>query len=138
MATPIDTAGQADQLADLFLKLSMALDQYRADNLARLTPDQLHQLSDNAQHLDDFAMHFTVVAIGATLAGIQGEINTITRATADANQAIKTAAKIERVATIAAAAVALGAAIAAGNPGTIASAASGLVTAIGGSGSTKH
>jgi hypothetical protein len=128
---PVNTAAQAEQLSDLFRQLSMTLDQYRAANVAELSEEQRHQLADNAQHLDDFAEQFVGEAIEATIASIQGNINNIMAATKDAQQAFKTAAKIEKVASIAAAAVALGAAIASGNPGTIGSAVSGLASAVG-------
>jgi hypothetical protein len=45
------------------------------------------RLSDCAQHLDDFAMQFTAQAISATIASSKG----VSRATADAQKAIKTA-----------------------------------------------
>jgi hypothetical protein len=130
--SPDDTAAQARQLASQFLQLSMAVDRVRADKLTTLSQDDLHRLSDCAQHLDDFAMQFTAQAISATLASIQGSLANIMGATADAKKAIKTAKTIQNVASIAAAAVVLGAAIASGNPATIASAASGLVSSIGG------
>jgi hypothetical protein len=131
---PVNIADQAQQLSDLFRQLSMSLDQYRAANAAALSAGQRQQLADNAQHLDDFAEQFTGQAIQATVTSIQGNIKNIIAATQDAQKAIKKAALIEKVASIAAAAVALGAGIATGNPETIASAADGLVSAIGGNG----
>ncbi|MGO4885296.1 MAG: hypothetical protein ACLP59_31395 [Bryobacteraceae bacterium] len=132
--SPSDIATQASQLADLFMQLSMALDKYRAAHATELTSDERHQLADNAQHLDDFSEQFTAEAIGATLAGIQANVNNIIKATKDAQKAIKTVAAIEKVVAITSAAVALGASIASGNPGTIASAAGALAESVAGNG----
>jgi hypothetical protein len=128
---PNDTADQARQLAQLFLQLSMGVDQYRAAH-PELDPDQRRQLADIAERLDDFSEQFSAQESAALLAGIQGNLANIVKATKDAQQAVKTIAKIERVIAITAAAVTLGAAIASGNPSTIASAASGLIDAIAG------
>jgi hypothetical protein len=130
--SPKTTAAQADQLGDLFLKLSMTCDAYRADHAGELSLDDRHRLADIAQHLDDFSEAFTAQAITATLASIQVNISNISDATKDAQRAVKTAAKIQEVFSIGGAAVALAASIVTLNPGTIASAAAGLVSAIGG------
>ena len=128
---PIDQAAQAGQIADFFEKLSLGLDQYRAANTAKLLPEQRQQLADNAQRLAGYSEQFTADAIAATLAKIQDNVANLINATKDAKQAIKTAAAIEKVASIAAAAITLGLSIASGNPGSIATSVTGLVTAVG-------
>jgi hypothetical protein len=125
----IDPATQASQIADLFQKLSLGLDQYRAANTS-LSPEQRQQFATNAQRLAGYSEQFTADAIGATLAGIQDNVANLISATKDAQQAIKTAAKIEKVASIAAAAITLGASIATGNPATILTSVTGLVKAV--------
>jgi|HubBroStandDraft_1064217.scaffolds.fasta_scaffold312568_1 hypothetical protein len=118
----VNPEAQADQLADLFRQLSVTLDEFRAAHMNLLSGDQSNQLADNAQRLDDFAEQFTGQAIAETLASIQGNINNITAAMKDAQRAVNAATKVERVASLAAAAIALGGSIAAGKFGTILSA----------------
>jgi hypothetical protein len=128
--TAPDIAAQARELSLLFLKLSMATDQFRHDHFDELSATMRAQLKDQAQHLDDLSDHFTAAAIGAILKLIQDDLDNIKGATQRAQQAIATIQKIEKVASIVSAGVALGAAIFAGNPGNIGSAVTALSDAI--------
>jgi ABC-type transport system involved in cytochrome bd biosynthesis fused ATPase/permease subunit len=128
--TSPDIAAQARELSQLFLRMSMAVDQFRFEHSAELSPAMRSQLKDQAQHLDDLSDHYTATAIGATLKQIQDDLDEIRAATKDASQAILTIQKIEKVAAIVSAGVSLAAAIFAGNPASIEASVVALVTAV--------
>jgi len=125
-ATPQE---QAAQLSDLFLKLSIAIDQVR-DNTPALTADQVQTLGTVARHLDEISGQLNAAAVAQILQRIQPNINQIVQATKDAQQAVKTIKKIENVVAIATASLSLATAILAGNPQTILSAAAGVGSAV--------
>jgi hypothetical protein len=127
---PIDAAKEAGDLADLFNSLSQALDDFRL-SLPPSTPQgQLGQLKDEAQALEDKAHFFTAQAIGATLQSIQPDLAKIKAATAEAAAQVAKLNTIEKVISIATAALALGASIASGNPGSIIATAEDLAQAV--------
>jgi len=121
---------QAAQLADLFLQLSMTVDQVRAK--PGVSDAESQSLGTVARQLDELSEQLNAAAIAQILQGIQPEINRIIQTTKDAQQAIKTIGSIQKVFSIAGAALTLAAAFVAGNPTTILSAAAGVATAIGG------
>lgn len=128
---PIDPAVDAGELADLFNDLSQALDDFRlGDHDPAIPADQLARLKDEAQALEDRAHFFTAQAIGATLQSIQPDLANIKAVTAEAKAQIGVLNEVSRVISIATSALSLGTAIAAGNPGSIVSAASALAQTI--------
>ena len=120
---------QAAQLSELFLKLSMAIDQFR-DTATGLTTEQVLNLGTVARHLDEISGQLNAAAIAEILRRVQPSVDKIVKATKDAQKAVKTVKKIQSVVANATASLALAAAIVAGNPGTIESAVGGLVTAV--------
>src|SRR5579871_6692715 len=125
-ATPQE---QAAQLSDLFLKLSIAIDQVR-DTAPALSAEQVQMLGTVARHLDELSEQLNAAAIADILQRIQPNIAQIVQATKDAQQAVKTIKKIENVVAIATASLTLATAILAGNPQTILSAAAGVASAV--------
>jgi uncharacterized phage infection (PIP) family protein YhgE len=124
---PIDPAAEADQLVDLFNNLSQALDAFRlADHVPPIATDELARLKDDAQALEDCAHYFTAQAIGATLQSIQPDLANIKAVTAQAKTQLGKLNDISKVISIGASALSLGTAIAAGNPASIAAAATAL------------
>ena len=124
---PIDPAAEAGQLADLFNGLSQALDDFRLDDHNPPIPgDQLARLKDEAQALEDRAHYFTAQAIGATLQSIQPNLANIKAVTTQAKNQLGVLNDVSKVISIATSALSLATAIAAGNPGSIATAATAL------------
>lgn len=130
-ATP-STQDQAAQLADLFLQLSMMVDHIRATD-PDLSDSDAQSLGTLARQLDELSDQLNAAAIANILQSIQPNITDIIQTTKNAQAAIKEAGKIQKVFSIAGAALTLAASFVAGNPSTILSAAAGLATAIGGS-----
>lgn len=124
---------QAEQLADGFLQLSMTLDQIRATD-SSLSDADAQTLGTIARQLDELSDQLNAAAIVGILQSIQPNINNIIQTTKDAQNAIKTIGKIQKIVSIGGAALTLAAAIVSGNPATVLSAAAGVVKAIGGSG----
>lgn len=127
--TPIDPAAEANQLANLFYSLSQAVDDVRlGGTLTDATPADLGRLKDEAQALDDRAHYFTAQAIGATLQKIQPDLAKIKAITAQAKTQLGTLNTVSKAIGIATAGLGLGAAIATGDPASIAAAANTLAT----------
>jgi hypothetical protein len=137
---PINPAVEARRLADLFSSLSQALDEFRlGEHDPPIPADQFARLKKDAQALEDRAHFFTAKAIGATLQSIQADLSNIKAVTAQAKTQLVVLKDISRVISIATSALALGSAIAAGNPGSIAAATAELAgtLASGGVGSSE-
>ncbi len=126
------TQDQARALAEGFLAVSKAVGDFRLANFSLLTPDQQAALRDLQQQLSNQSLHFTAVAIQITLDDLQGTLERIGQVTAQVNQAVTNLNDIRRVITVATSFVGLGAAIASGNPGTIATAVQGTIQAVAG------
>jgi hypothetical protein len=128
---PIDQSAEAGQLADLFNSLSQALDDFRlGDRDPPIPSDQLARLKSHAQALQDRAHFFTAQSIGATLQSIQPDLAKIKSVTAQAKAQLGVLNEVSKVISIATSTLSLGEAIAAGNPGSIASAATALAQMI--------
>jgi hypothetical protein len=123
----IDPAAEANQMADLFNDLSQAVDDFRLSDLdPPLSTDQASRLKDEAQSMEDRAHYFTAEAIGATLQSIQPDLANIKAVTAEAKSQLNNLDDISKAISIATSALSLGTAIAAGNPMSIAAAATAL------------
>src|ERR1700733_3387547 len=117
---------QAGQLSSLFLPLSMTLDQIRASTS---NTAQAQSLGTISRQLDELSDELNAAAIAQTLQSIQPNIANIIQITKDAQNQVKSINDIQKVFSIAGAALTLAASIVGGNPATILSAASGVVTA---------
>lgn len=126
------TQDQARALADGFFEISKAVGDYRFAHFDDLEPDQLNALHSLQQQLSNQSNHFTAVAIEITLDDLQPALDRIGHITVEVNKAVKTLNDIRRVITIATNMVTLGAAIASGNPTTIASAIQDAMQAVQG------
>jgi len=120
---------QAAQLSDLFLKLSIAIDQFRS-TAPGLSNEQVLTLGTVARHLDEISGQLNAEAVAEILQRIQPSIAKIVQATKDAQQAVKTIKKIESVVAIATASLALATAILSGNLSTVESAIGGVASAV--------
>ena len=117
-----DAAETARQLADLFAQAAKAIDDYRAQHLKQLTPQQRMDLEEAIGKIDDVHDECTADAIAATLESIQSDLDRIAGVTAQAQQALQHLETVEKVTKIASAVAELGAAIMSGNYGAIPSA----------------
>jgi hexokinase len=129
-ATAIDPVAEANNLANLFNDLSQAVDAFRLNFRPPLQQEEMSRLKDEAQALQDRAHHFTAEAIGATLQTIQPQLADITAVTTKAKKQLQNLNNVSKAINIATSALALGVAIAAGDPATIASAAQALATLV--------
>jgi hypothetical protein len=128
---PIDQAAEAGRLADLFNNLSQALDDFRlGDHIPPLTVDESARIKDQAQELEGLSQNFTAQAIGAALQSIESDLANIKAVTAQTETQLGVLNDASKVISIAASALTLGVAIAAGNPSAIADAAKGLAQTI--------
>ena len=129
---PIDPAFEAHQLVDLFGALSQTLSRYLvSDKIPRGTPPaELARLQKAADDLEDLANHFEAEAIKATLQAIQPDLARIKAVTADAKTQLGHLNTVSKVISIATAAVALGTAIASGDPAAILGAVGPFVQAV--------
>jgi hypothetical protein len=126
---PVDLAAAAAELADVFNDLSNVLDEFRIANLAPDTPRD-KEIKAHAQALEDQSHRFTAESIGAALQSIQADLANIKTVTRQAKDQLKSLNDFSKAVCIATAAVGLGAAIAAGKPDSILSAADALRQAL--------
>jgi hypothetical protein len=129
------TAAQALQLAKDYNESSNAIGDFRLKNWDKLSAEERLVLGNTGRTLLDHSQDLITYAVGKILDDTQASLNDIRKATADANQTIKTIKNIKKVISIGAALVALAAAIYTENPSGIASAVKGVITAVGTNGS---
>ncbi len=127
---PVQPAITAELLAKLFYGLSQSVDDYRIGHWETLSEGERGRLKDEAQSLDTRAHYFTAEALGDALQAIASDLQQIDRTTADAKAALAVLKKGVNAVRIATAATALAAAIATGDPATVAGAVAGLGKAI--------
>jgi exopolyphosphatase/pppGpp-phosphohydrolase len=113
------TEDQARALADKFLKASEAVSDYRFQNGATLSSEVVLTLKSLQFKLANQSDDFTALAIKLTLQDLEQTVAQIVKITGQARDAIATLNDERRAISIAANLVALGEAIAAGNPGGI-------------------
>ena len=129
--TPVSQE-QLDKLSNFFLELSMTLDQIRASD-ARLSDAETKQLGAMARQLNELSGEVDAAAIGQLLAGLQPRLDNIIQTTRAAQEQAKEAKTIQKVFSIAGAALTLASALASGSAPAVLAAAGGLGGAIGGS-----
>ena len=128
----------ADQLTSIAQQLhdvAVAIGQFRLDQIhdgAQLDDPCIVQLLGLQFSLLNTSSSFALQAATIELADADKAADVIKSATDDANVAIKNAAKINKVVTVASAVIVLAAAVMTGNMGSIFSAVDGVKNAIGG------
>ena len=124
--TPLDLKN----LAALFNDMADAVLAYRKQNGATLSDAETLQLTTQFGQLISSAETMEHLAVAGVLPGIATDVKDLQSASHGAIAALKTISDVQKIVTIAIAAVALGAAIAAPTPGTIAAALSVLVQGV--------
>jgi hypothetical protein len=124
------TSDQAFALAQSYHDLSVELGNYRFRVHHELTPAQRRRLQDLQFDLLNTSTQFNALSISLALDDLQQTLDDIGAATDRMNKAIKKLKDIQKVIAIATAAVTLGGAIISMNPGAIADALGGVVTAV--------
>lgn len=122
----IDQAAESAAIAESFFRLSQAVEQFRI-NAAGLSEADKERLDAESQMLEIRANFFNAQSIGATLQSLQPSLENLKKVTADAKTSLEKLKSIENVIAIATAGVALGAAIAAGDVGSV----GGALTTLG-------
>jgi len=124
--TPLDLKN----LAALFDDLADAVLDYRRQKGATLSDAQKRQLTSQFGQLISYAETLEDMAVSGALAGVGTDVRDLQSASHDAIQALQTIANVQKAISIAVAAVAVGAAIVAPAPGTIAGALGLLVKTV--------
>jgi hypothetical protein len=124
------TAAQALQLAKDYNESSNAIGDFRLKNWDKLSAEDRLVLGNTGRTLLDHSQDLITYAVGKILDDTQASLNDIRKATADANQTIKTINEIKKVISIGAALVTLAAAIYTENPSGIASALKGVISVV--------
>ena len=125
-----DPAAQANALADRFYAASAALDSFRLSFTPPLPLAEQQRLRDESNALTTRAHYFTAQAVGATLAAIQGSLAGIHATTDQAIAQLQHLRDVDKAINLATSLLTLGTALAAGDPGTVLSAAQGLAQAL--------
>ena len=107
-------------LAKLFKEAALAVGQYQLDHWETLSTSQRRELTDTEYAILDHSQDLITTAVGRQLDETQTALADIQRATGGATHAIQTLQNFQQVLAVAAGLVALGAAVATGNPSSIA------------------
>ena len=107
-------------LAKLFKEAALAVGQYQLDHWDTLSKNQRCELTETEYAILDHSQDLITAAVGVQLDETKTALADIQRATGVATHAIQTLQNLQQVLTVAAGLVALGAAVATGNPGSIA------------------
>lgn len=124
--TPLDLKN----LAALFDDMADAVLSYRRQNGAALSDAQKRQLTTQFGQLISCAETLEHMAVSGALSDVGTDVKDLQSASHDAIQALQTIANVQKAISIAVAAVAVGAAIVAPAPGTIAGALGILVKTV--------
>jgi hypothetical protein len=128
----LETTDRARTIARAFAMMSEAIDEFRHRHAQQLTDAQRESLLDEAVRLDDYSDAFTAEAIAKTLDSLKDDVDNLAAAAEQAAAALAKVKAIEKITGITAAALALGASIAAGDLGGIGSSVKDLVSAVQG------
>ena len=124
--TPLDLKN----LAALFDDMADAVLGYRRQNGAALSDTQKRQLTTQFGQLISYSETLEHMAVSGALSGVGTDVKDLQSASHDAIQALQTIANVQKAISIAVAAVAVGAAIVAPAPGTMAAALATLVKTV--------
>jgi hypothetical protein len=108
------SAEQARELADRFLETAEAVKSYRSARRRELPAEERQALKDTEIDLRNQSSDLTTTAVGLTLEGVRSDLEDLLNVTAEAKEAIATAA------------LKLGAALASKNPAAVVAAANEL------------
>jgi hypothetical protein len=125
-------AAQAQELAQEFHDMAVAIGAYRLVYVTTLTNTQQYQLQNLQLQCIQYSNSFITLGLFAQQANLAAALQSIKQQTTIAQQAISTINNIDKVLQIATAAAVLGASIASMNPSAVASGIQGLVTATAG------
>ena len=107
----IDQALEAGNLARLFFELSDAVEEFRLDH-PQLSQAEKDRLDAQAEDLEAKANAFNAEAIGDILQTLHTSLENLKHVTSDAKNAVSTLRTVDKVFSIATAALALGVALA--------------------------
>lgn len=124
------SSDQAYEFANEFHDLSVAVGNYRFDQWDDLNEAQRKRLEDLQWTLMNYSSDFTAQALNFVVDDLQGTVDKITAATANANKAIANIKLVSQVLAIAASATVLGASIMSGNADGALKAADDLLQAV--------
>jgi hypothetical protein len=124
------TAAQAHNLAEEFHDIAAAIGAYRLAQVSTLTDTQQYQLQNLQLQCVQYSTGFITLGLFAQQANLVATLQTITKQTTAAQQAISTINTIDKVLQIATAAAVLGASIASMNALAVGSGIQGLITAV--------
>lgn len=118
---------QARDLAEMYLKLSHELGEYRFAKWNEIAPAE-RQIIENAEwDLLNYSSSFITAAVGIALANMDEDLDAIKRAIGSAREAIKKIEEVKDVMHVTTAIIVLGGAIASRNPSAIAKAAADAI-----------
>jgi len=123
------TSDDALALSKSFRDLSVAITDYRLNNLSTLSEADRKALEEKEWALLNASSDMVTKAVGLTLDESEAAAKKVQGAAATAEKAVKTLKEVRKVITIAAAAVGLAAAIASKDPGAIAKNAKAVLDA---------
>jgi hypothetical protein len=123
-------AAQALKLAKDYNESANNIGDFRLKNWDKLSAEDRLVLGNTGRSLLDHSQDLITYAVGKILDDTQASLNDIRKATADANNTIKTINDIKKVIAIGAALVTLAGAIYTENPSGIVSALKGVVSAV--------
>lgn len=123
------TPAQAQELAQNFHDIAVAIGQYRLDHVAALTSEQQTLLQNHQFHCIQYSNTFIAASLFAAQANLASTLASIKQQIASAAQAIENINDVNKALQIATAASVLGASIASLNPSAIAGGLEGLATA---------
>ena len=116
------TSEQARDLAQQFHDASTAVGDFRFDHWDELTKSERERLKDAQLTLLNYSTHFITELVGVILDDVQGDLQSLQKVTAKAENALTTIAEVKKAIAVTASLVKLGAAIASENPSAIAGA----------------
>ena len=113
------TSAEARTLSKWFLDLSTELNKYRNNTWDNLSSEQRQSLKDAMEDLLNASSELATAAVGLTLDESETGFNKLKESSKRAKEAIKTLRTVDKVITVATAAVGLAAAIASKDVGAI-------------------
>jgi hypothetical protein len=128
-----DTAGDAQQVADLFTKLAGEVDGFRNARYDDLNPQERAALEARIQQLYDFHDEFAGEALQKTIDALQGDLTQLANVTRQATEALHHLQSVKRAVDIASAASNIAQAIATGGYGQLPDAVRAFAQAVQGS-----
>lgn len=124
------TKEEARQLAKSFRDISVSLGDFRFDNWANLSEKERKTIEDTEWKLLNYSSDFTTQAVGLILDDAKGSLKSLQQAVAKAKESVAKIKVVKNIIIIAVSIMELGAAVAAKDPKTIASAINDVVKTV--------